>query len=128
MDQLPSWKQYIPGQRVLLLFAPRPTHRLYQWQVEELQADWDGLAERNVQVLHFYSKVAQSEDPTIWVDREAQEAFRRYRVSPKQFAFLLIDKDGKEKFRREHPVELNAFFIIVDVMPSRKMEIKNGLP
>lgn len=126
MNQLRSWKQYIPGHRVLLLFAPRPSHRLYQWQVEELLTDWDGLEERNVQVLHFYSKTREMDEPAIWTDQSAQEAFRQFKVSPNQFAFILIDKDGREKFRREYPVELRAFFIIVDVMPSRKAELRDN--
>lgn len=127
MNHLTSWKQYVPGHRVLMLFAPDPGDPLYRWQWHELQTNLHGLSYRNVTVLHFYFRPSHPPSNYHWTGEETHEAFKKYKVHQKEFAFILVDKDGQEKFRREHPLELSAFFMIVDVMPSRKLEMKSSL-
>ncbi len=85
--------------RTLLLRAPTADHPQLLAQQAILDADPDGLFERDVAVVTALN-------PT----------------GPQRFEAVLVGKDGREKLRRTEPLSLAALYALIDAMPMRKAE------
>ena len=93
-------EEYLWKKRVLMIAAPSLTDPLYRTQAAELIAAWEGLAERDFAV--------------------------RTRMNSSAFSVVLIGKDGGEKLRRATPLSPKELFAIVDAMPMRQAEMREG--
>jgi len=85
--------------RTLLLRAPTADHPQLLAQRAILDADPDGLSERDVAVV-------MALDP----------------AGPQRFEAVLVGKDGREKLRQSTPLSLAALYALIDAMPMRKAE------
>lgn len=59
---------------------------------------------------------------------ESAAARRRFRVSPDEFTVILVGKDGGEKLRSRTPVTIDTLIHLIDAMPMRQKEVRDGQP
>ncbi len=99
--------------RKILLFAPDADHPLLKAQNIALENDPDGLKERDLKI------------EVILYDEKNAQTFRKFKVSDKNFAFILIGKDGGEKLRSDEIVSLQKLYATIDPRPMRRSEMRS---
>lgn len=98
--------------RRIYMFAPTVEDTSLVKQQQLLAAATEGVNERDLRSRIFV------------VAAENNRTFKRYKVDPKKYTFLLIGKDGREKFRATQVVTPQLLFTIVDAMPMRQEEMR----
>ena len=75
-------------------------------------------------------RLAGSATPTVggrpFSQAEAADLRVHYRVTADDFLIVLIGKDGGEKFRSDRPDVLQDMFRLIDTMPIRREEMRDG--
>ena len=64
---------------------------------------------------------ADSTDAGMWTDLR-----KEFRIVPHQLTVVLIGKDGGEKFRSNDPVTIEKLDALIDAMPMRQQEVRDG--
>ncbi|NJN35005.1 MAG: DUF4174 domain-containing protein [Saprospiraceae bacterium] len=105
------WAQNNPFRRIYL-FAPSAEDTALVKQQQLLAAATERVNERDLRSRVF---VAAAENNRM---------FKKFKVDPKKYTFLLIGKDGREKFRATQVVTPQLLFTIVDAMPMRQEEMR----
>lgn len=59
---------------------------------------------------------------------ESASVRRRFHIGPDEFAVVLVGKDGGEKLRSRTPVTIETLIKLIDSMPMRQKEIRDGHP
>ena len=103
--------QYRWTNRPVLLFAPSERDESYSQQMEILDADKIGLAERDILVLS-----------DIRADGSGQ---LRNTLQIEGFEIILIGKDGGVKLRSKKPISIQELFSVIDAMPMRRQEMRD---
>ena len=114
-----KWKK-----RPLLLFSPSGTDPDYLRQKENIQADAQGLRERDMVVVELVGPDRVYIDGALQRRRRSRTLRERFQVPPESFAVLLVGKDGTAKSRSAKPVEMRALFGLIDEMPMRRQEMR----
>ena len=99
--------------REIILFAYVDDDQSLKKQLEILNSDPKGLAERDLKI-----------SVKIWV-KDKGITHQKFKIAKNQFAFILIGKDGGEKYRSFNVVTKQKLYSFIDAMPMRKYEIKN---
>jgi hypothetical protein len=109
--------------RLLVLFSPSQEDSSYQSLKKEMQAQRNGLRDRELLVFEILEKGESRFGNTV-LKKEAID-FLRQKFSAGQGSFLviLLGKDGEEKMRRQE-VSLAEIFAVIDGMPMRQREMK----
>lgn len=102
------------SKRKLLLLAEHKLDSNLVLQQKILNADADGLAERDVQI-------------SIITAVSDKNSYDRWMKNKSGFQLILIGKDGGEKFHSDEPVTLQQLYGLIDAMPMRKAEIKTKI-
>ena len=116
--------------RPLLLFAPAHDDRRLLRQRQLLDAQRDGLVDRDIIVIELAGPdVGHARDPADGSDeRLSEDDVKRlrldYGVPLDAFAVVLVGKDGTEKRREDDVVEPATLFEQIDQMPMRKREVE----
>ncbi len=116
-EEMNDLQTYRWKNRIILLFAPSPDHSYLQEQRLRLEAETDGLTERDLLVFDVYSEKTEKE--------QALKLHRRFQVAANSFAVVLIGKDGTEKLRQYAPVTPEKIFAVIDAMPMRQQEMRS---
>jgi len=96
--------------RTVLLFA-NPAEPLLEQQLQWLQKDSSGLAERDLQI----KKV-----------KPGDLLYKTFAVSLRNpFTLILVGRDGGEKYRSNQLTTTTQLFALIDAMPMRKTEVRN---
>lgn len=67
------------------------------------------------------------EDRVVWLERAEEEVARkRFHVGADEFAVILLGKDGGEKLRSQNPVTMERLNKLIDGMPMRQKEARDG--
>lgn len=103
--------------RVLIVAAPAPGSADLVAQDRLLVANPEGLAEREVTVVHVVGATV-----TVVADQAAMLR-RRLGIAPGVFAVRLIGKDGHVALREARPVTTDRLFATIDAMPMRREEV-----
>lgn len=91
-----------------------------------MRAERDALAERDLLVgAMLVEGSAHLGDHSIAPEQVAALA-HRYGVDPAAFAVVLIGKDGGAKYRSTDPITPDQLFGIIDAMPMRQREMRQG--
>ena len=99
--------------REIILFANADDDQSLKKQLEILNSDPKGLAERDLKIsVKIYAK-----DKGI--------THQKFKIAKNQFTFILIGKDGGEKYRSISIVTKQKLYSIIDAMPMRRYEMKN---
>ncbi len=123
--------------RPLLVFASDSTDKKFVEQVKLLADKASELDERQV----LFIPIAGQTDAPAHIGKDtsrqplaqlsagdAAAARLRYHVAPAEFTLILIGKDGGEKFRSHTPVTIEKLSTIIDAMPMRQQEVRDGHP
>jgi hypothetical protein len=51
---------------------------------------------------------------------------RQFQVDDRRFTVVLLGKDGGEKFRSSKPVTIEKLDALIDAMPMRQQEVRDG--
>ncbi len=108
LDEL-RWKR-----RVIVIHAPAGTEKTLRAQEQLLRKAKTGLAERDLTEIVLR---APGDHPQI---------ARRFELTGSEFTFLLLGKDGGEKLRSHEVVEPEKLFRLIDAMPMRRDEMRQG--
>lgn len=95
-------------------------------QVDRIHARQEEADDRDMMVLTVVGGIVS--DGQIMGGLPTANALRRqFRVQEKApFTVILIGKDGREKLRDSHPVTAGALFDLIDTMPMRQQEARDG--
>jgi len=99
--------------REIILFAYADDDKLLKKQLEILNSDPKGLAERDLKI-----------SVKIWA-KDKGLTHKKFKITKNQYAFILIGKDGGEKYRSFNVVTKQKLYSIIDAMPMRRYEMKN---
>ena len=99
--------------REIILFAYADDDKLLKKQLEILNSDPKGLAERDLKI-----------SVKIWA-KDKGLTHKKFKITKNQYAFILIGKDGGEKYRSFNVVTKQKLYSIIDAMPMRRYEKKN---
>ena len=120
--------------RPLLVFAA--DEEGFREQVELLAAHAEEMRERQVVLvpISFHDeddgagwKGELPEDRVVRLERaEDQAARRRFHVGEEEFVVILLGKDGGEKLRSRTPVTMERLRKVIDAMPMRQKEARDG--
>lgn len=98
--------------RRLLLFASDSTSVELQTQRQWLEAEREGVEERDIWLAVF-------DDPKTF-----RRMYEHYEVGRSDFHLVLVGKDFTVKFRSDEPVPAEQIFEIIDAMPMRQAEMR----
>lgn len=121
--------------RTLLVCAPTEKDSRYVQQLRMLSGGVAELRERQVLVVPLVER-SSGDDPGPALrgvegrgltGTEASAVRRRFKIADREFAVVLIGKDGGEKFRTQAPVTIERLDAVIDRMPMRQQEERDGL-
>lgn len=114
--------------RPLLIFYPqypgdRPLGKMVARQRNWIESHKQELQDRDVVTMYVPVptdyEVLQSMD--LW--RELRSHFH---VDGRKFTVMLLGKDGSEKFHSHEPVTIEKLDALIDAMPMRQQEVRDG--
>jgi hypothetical protein len=124
--------------RPLLVFAPSANEEFHQQMLVLAQQTRDFEARQIlvIPVLFRRRKEGKEEIPSSetlpeadTMELEAAECAsvrRRFHIGQDDFAVILVGKDGGEKLRSRTPVTMERLIKLIDSMPMRQKEIRDG--
>jgi len=111
--------------RPFLIFSAKPDDPALLAQLHKLKDAAPGLTSREVLLIAIpFDNPSPTE--TNLTPSEALAARRRFHVAPTEFTVILLGKDGGEKFRSRNPVSFDKLRDLIDSMPMRQGEIRDG--
>ena len=108
---------HLPRQNIhrhIWLFTTDAGNASFTAQKSILNKDAAGLKERDILVHEVIGLKAN------------ETLFKKYKAPAPGFTFILTGKDGGEKLRSNKAVGLEKLYAIIDAMPMRKAEMKQG--
>jgi len=113
--------------RPLLIFYPQiPGARPLVPALRRQRSLFDGhlaeLKERDVVLVYIpLLNDYESVTPSAWTGLR-----RQFQVDDRKFTVVLLGKDGGEKFRSQVPVTIEKLDALIDAMPMRQQEMRDG--
>ena len=80
------------------------------------------LKDRDV-IVAFVPVAGDGDQPS---NRHLRGLRREFQVAEHEFTVVLVGKDGGEKFRSHAPVTIEKLNALIDAMPMRRQEVRNG--
>jgi hypothetical protein len=123
--------------RPLLIFATSYDRNVQQ-QLQLLGQRSQEMQARQIVAVPFLLHEEKNDKPWTGVlperdmmqltPAESALARRRFRINPDDFTVILLGKDGGEKLRSETPVTMEILTRLIDSMPMRQKEARDGHP
>jgi hypothetical protein len=110
--------------RPLLIFYPQPAAQpsMMQTQRSIIAAHPVELKQRNVVPIYIPLQLQPGDSSTAaWRDLRS-----RFHIVDKRFTVLLLGTDGGEKLRSHAPVTIEELDALIDDMPMRQQEMRDG--
>lgn len=123
-----SFEQYQWKNRLLLVFASDSSDALYKRQLRAWNGYGEGFEERDLLALHVFAsgKAAMKNQKTAEAETLVDGLYQRYGLRKGDFGIILIGKDGTVKLRLSTVLEASKLFSVIDAMPMRKREMREG--
>jgi hypothetical protein len=116
-----QWKN-----RLLLVFAPSVDDSACRLLMTEMTNQTGGVQDRDLLLGEIFER-GPSRFAGAALSPQSAESFRRqFAVRPGISTVILIGKDGEVKLRREGPVQATEIFALIDSMPMRRQEMREG--
>lgn len=117
--------EYRWEQRLIVLFYGEDQEELVLRQLAEFKKNADGLEDRRLLVVHvkngkYQTGLSCEEDWSIVSDERLQ------RIPRRRFQVVLIGLDGGVKLEQADFLSCLDLFSIIDRMPMRRQELKDG--
>ena len=116
-----QWKN-----RILLVFAPSAEDPVCRSLAAELNAQSAGGRERDLLIGEFFEAGASRFAGASLTPRSAEALRKGFAVGKGTQTVILIGKDGEVKLRREGLVQAAQIFALIDSMPMRQQEMREG--
>lgn len=110
--------------RLILLFADAESQDTLEKQLQLLNEDTAGLADRDLLLYTLSAQVAEGPKGESLSPQKINALHARYNPDDKTFLFILIGKDGGVKLRAEQPVARERLYALIDGMPMRRAEMR----
>lgn len=110
--------------RPLLIFTPSLDDNRLTTQMRHLEDDAEALRDRDMRVIVTGPESVEIDGQAS--DLSAPAMRDRYGVAADDFAVLLIGKDTGVKLRSDDPVSMNDIYALIDSMPMRRREMREG--
>ncbi|MFO7738870.1 MAG: DUF4174 domain-containing protein [Desulfatiglandaceae bacterium] len=114
-----QWKN-----RLLLLFAPSPTHPSFDQLHKSLQVRNAGVKDRDLVVFEIFESDRSTMNNDSLDPQTARSLREEFSVSQGEFRVILIGKDGGIKLKRQSQTRLEDIFSLIDAMPMRREEMR----
>jgi Domain of unknown function (DUF4174) len=124
--------------RPLLIFAASDSPQLRE-QLEILAPRTQEAQDRHIVVVPMMLREDEQEkDTRPWSEilpakcfvelaaGESASARKRFQTGEQEFTVILLGKDGGEKLRSQTPVTMERLAKLIDSMPTRQKEIRDG--
>ena len=126
--QLPiTLQMYKMEKHLVLVFAPTAANAQWQKQQQFLKQAATEMTTRDLVALGILETQVRSSEPAAGILPSAKALRQHYQVNPTAFEVILIGKDGGEKYRTQDVINPSKIFQIIDSMPMRQQEIRQGL-
>ncbi len=112
--------------RPVLVFAPSEQNSAYRQQLQQWQAQIQGIRDRDMRLIEIFSAGESRASGQPVTVATANRLRHQFGVAPERFTVILVGKDGTEKQRELHPVSLTTLFRTIDAMPMRQRELQRG--
>lgn len=112
--------------RVLVLFTSHSDEESYQTQMKKFISLEEEFRDRDLIRISIFKEECSMLDGEFIPDSSSQNI--RERLSPNEsgYSIYLIGKDGGVKLKREEVLEPNELFRVIDRMPMRQREMREG--
>jgi hypothetical protein len=114
--------------RVLLVFAPSEQSAELHAQRAQLRSQMAELRERDLLLIEVVADRVGLDPvaPPNLLDVSAAGLREHFGVDDRSFAVLLVGKDGQRKLFQTELLPVAALFGVIDAMPMRREEIRQG--
>jgi hypothetical protein len=110
--------------RIILVFAPSSTFKLYERQIRELQDQTDGILDRDLIIFEIFERGKSRSGNASLSEHQATQFRHQFGVKEGKFVIILMGKDGTVKLRSNEPVGTSELFSLIDGMPMRQEEMR----
>jgi hypothetical protein len=117
-----KWKN-----RVVVLFATDAESDLYQSQMDKFESLESGIKDRDLLFISIFEEGCSEINSKSISDKSAASIRKQLRKGKDPFQIVLIGKDGTVKLQRNEILSPDELFDIIDQMPMRRREMKEGL-
>lgn len=120
-------KAYLWKNRPLILFAQSPDNPAYLGFHHNLTAQNDEIIDRHMVIIEIFENGLVRIDGDLDKHLNADSLRRRFSAQKGQLTSILIGKDGGLKLRQKGRLHLGEIFSVIDRMPMRQQEMRNGV-
>ncbi|MFO7799124.1 DUF4174 domain-containing protein [Rhodohalobacter sp.] len=112
--------------RILVLFASHSDDETYQTQMDRFSSLEGEFRDRDLILISVFNEECSSLNGEVISDSSSQKI--RERLSPPEngYSILLIGKDGGVKLKQDEVLEPAELFRVIDRMPMRQREMREG--
>ena len=110
-----KWKK-----RVIIITSDHPGNLHYMKQTDSFGTVENDISERDIVIIDLQKSAGN--------DKFNQQLKTRFNVGPEGFRLILIGKDGTVKLDQNNFTEPEKIFALIDSMPMRKREMRDGSP
>lgn len=120
--------------RPLLVFAPSDFNGMFLQQAHLFAGGSYELHQRQVLFVPIVERQANKSTPELLSGSDRADltpsgvisARKEFHISAGEFTVVLVGKDGGEKFRSHAPVTIEKLETLIDAMPMRQQEVRDG--
>lgn len=112
--------------RIILIFGPDKSDNKFYEQQALFSSISDGVEDRDLMVVSILNDGTSNADGQSITNESTQRLRDQFNISDDQFSILLIGKDGGEKLRSEFVLSPEYVFSVIDRMPMRQREMRDG--
>lgn len=109
-----------------MMFAPDTVSTPYQLQINRFSSLTDELLERDLILISVFEEECALLGDEIISNSSANHIRSRLSPSENDYSIFLIGKDGGVKLRKNDVLEPAELFRVIDRMPMRKREMRDG--
>jgi len=121
-----SLDQFRWENRIIVLFAPDSGIDAYQTQMNKFSALEEQLLDRDLILISLFDNECSTLNGKTISDSSAKSIRDGLSHSDQTYSIFLIGKDGGVKLRRNGVLEPEELFRVIDRMPMRQREIREG--
>lgn len=109
-----------------MIFAPDSVSDSYQLQMDKFSSLPDELTERDLILISVFEEECARLGDEIISNSSVNHIRSRLSPSKNDYSIFLIGKDGGVKLRKNDVLEPSELFRVIDRMPMRQREMRNG--
>jgi len=112
--------------RVVLIFGPDESDARFSEQKSLIYPTGDGIDDRDLKIVTVVNRGKSKVGELPITDESPKNLRDQFDITDEQFSILLIGKDGGEKLRSIDVIAPDELFSVIDRMPMRQREMRDG--